>query len=176
MPVQNGDRVLAVNVSTGATSLITIPPTDPSIRPILTDPNYGQMTIPNLVRQSMDGLIQESNIQVYVDRMSEDMARAVARVPYLDYMEGDADTLVYVATNQFDPSLDYIVVQSSEDADAVRTVGSTVNLGGSGAGGRGGGGGGGRTGSGGERGEEGEGSDEGEVFSVTSFNLVDNSS
>jgi len=142
MPVQNGDRVLAVNVSTGATSVITVPPTNPSIRPIITDPQFGQMTIANL--SSFDGMLQESPIQIYVESATQVMAEAIARVPYLDYMEGDADTLVYVATNEFDPSLDYVVVQSSEDADAVRTVGSTSNLGGTGAGGRGGGGGGGR--------------------------------
>ena len=48
MPVQDGDTVLGINLVTGLTEAVIIPPTDPNIRPIPITDDLGLLTLSNI--------------------------------------------------------------------------------------------------------------------------------
>ncbi len=66
MPVQDGDQVLGINTSTGGEVVVTIPPTSPSIRPIVADPDYGPVTLLTLLRYGEWKLMMEYILKTFL--------------------------------------------------------------------------------------------------------------
>ena len=61
MPVQEGDRVTAIDVTTGVETVVSIPPTDPNIRPIVLDENIGLVTLARLSELAPDGFLEPTS-------------------------------------------------------------------------------------------------------------------
>ena len=152
MPVQDGDRVTAIDVTTGVETVVSIPPTDPNIRPIVLDENIGLVTLARLSELAPDGFLEPTSFFETTWIMSD-----MLDIPYISMLdEGDTMTYDYVPTTRFDPSLEYQVISSAGSGIADMT-GSEERIRRGGVGGRGGGGGGG--GSGQQQGQ-GQGGDE----------------
>jgi hypothetical protein len=64
MPVGDGDIVLGINLLTGLTQNVEIPPTDRNVRPIVIHPEYGLMTLTN-IQELFGGTLYNNNTELY---------------------------------------------------------------------------------------------------------------
>ena len=64
MPVGDGDIVLGINLLTGLTQNVEIPPTDRNVRPIVLHPEYGLMTLTN-IQEAFGGTLYNNNTELY---------------------------------------------------------------------------------------------------------------
>jgi len=149
MPVGDGDIVLGINLLTGLTQNVEIPPTDRNVRPIVLHPEYGLMTLTN-IQEAFGGTLYNNNTELYEIESPNGFADwLIVNVPYIE-MYGEEDNLNYTDTDTFNYQLNYSIINSSGDSQVDIALEPDTERGG-GPGGSGGGGGG--SGSGGGDGD-----------------------
>lgn len=140
MPVADGDVVLGINIRTGLTQNVEIPPTDRNVRPIVLHPEYGLMTLTN-IQEAFGGTLYNNNTELYEIEGPNGFADwLIVNAPYIE-MYGEEDMLNYTDTDTFNYQLNYQVISSAGSSQVEITLEEDLQRGG-GAGGRGGGGGG----------------------------------
>lgn len=140
MPVGDGDIVLGINIRTGLTQNVEIPPTDRNVRPIVLHPEYGLMTLTN-IQEVFGGTLYNDNTELYeIGSPIGLFDWLIVNAPYIE-MYGEEDNLNYTDTDTFNYQLNYQVISSAGSAQVDITPEEDLQRGG-GAGGRGGGGGG----------------------------------
>ena len=157
MPVGDGDVVLGINIRTGLTQNVEIPPTDINVRPIVLHPDYGLMTLTN-IQEVFGGTLYNNNTELYELRESPTGFAdwLIVNAPYIE-MYGEEDNLNYTPTDTFNYQLNYQIISSTGSSQVDITLEEDLQRSG-GVGGRGGGGGG--SGSGGQDGDGTGGPDE----------------
>jgi hypothetical protein len=148
MPVGDGDIVLGINLLTGLTQNVEIPPTDRNVRPIVIHPEYGLMTLTN-IQELFGGTLYNNNTELYeigtIFGLPFDEF-ITENVPYIE-MDLTEGNLNYTDTDTFNYQLNYSIVNSSGDSQVDIALEPDTERGG-GPGGSGGGGGGSGSGSG----------------------------
>ncbi len=150
MPVADEDVVVGINIVTGLTENVAIPPTDRNIRPVVLHPEYGLMTLTN-IQEALGGTLYNNNTELYdIDELEVNVEAAGnyyfmiefirANVPYIQ-IDSDGQNFNYTSTDTFNYQLDYAVVSASGTSQVEITREEDLQRSG-GAGGRGGGGGG----------------------------------
>jgi len=147
MPVGDGDIVLGINLLTGLTQNVEIPPTDRNVRPIVIHPEYGLMTLTN-IQELFGGTLYNNNTELYeIGQGGLPFDEFITEnVPYIE-MDLTEGNLNYTDTDTFNYQLNYSIVNSSGDSQVDIALEPDTERGG-GPGGSGGGGGGSGSGSG----------------------------
>ena len=147
MPVQDGDTVLGINLVTGLTEAVIIPSNDSNVRPIPVASFVGLLTLRN-IQSTLGGTLNGLATELYdvdEDFLNEGSVgiNNIDLAPYIVTMDNgmSVGNFEYRPTDEFDPSLEYQILNSSGDTQVDIALEPDTNQGGGGGGSGGGGGG-----------------------------------